>query len=117
LAISSAVVLLRFVPPRTVSQRQPPVLPTIIREGVPIVVWPRNAAAAGATLEEVYRLLTEPGDLACLPLRVHAQRQAAGLDAAQQKVLRSLAVLVDDPERLPPDVPGSRWHQALAAPH
>ncbi|WP_157876352.1 hypothetical protein [Streptomyces sp. Root264] len=74
---------------------------TALRRGVPVVIWPRQAAA---NLRSTVEQLANENDLADLPLRLSEARRHA-LNAGDREphgaAMRGLAVMWDDPQRQP----------------
>ena len=71
----------------------------LVEAGAPVAIWLRNALGDGAATQDELRTLVCGFAIYGLPGRLHEQRRLHGASGAWDGV----ALLYDDPNRLPPD--------------
>jgi hypothetical protein len=82
---------------------------TALRAGLPVIMWHRTQPTSDSFSEEVYDM-TDDGQISRLPIHVRKARLAAlrvDPDRRSDHLGRHLAVLWDDPDRMPELGPGS----------
>lgn len=86
-------------PPIQLNRRTP--LAELLEAGIPIAIWPRQAALNPPAEESVHQALhtlLHSGALDSLPVRVQRARR----DAGEEDISRHLTLLWDDYDRIPP---------------